>query len=65
MLFGGRVGDLCNGCFVGDFLRLEVVRVGVVVFGLQHWISLHSQPVAELVLGKIRSSVVLSGVPET
>ena len=19
MLFGGRIGDLCNGCFVGDF----------------------------------------------
>ena len=27
MLFGGRIGDLCNGCFDGDFLG--VVRVGV------------------------------------
>ena len=34
------------------------------LFGLQHWISPHSQPVAELVLGKIRPSVVFSGSPE-
>ena len=30
MLFGGQIGDLCNGCFVGDFAILGVVRVGVV-----------------------------------
>ena len=29
MLFGGRIGDLRNGCFVGDFALL-VVRVGVI-----------------------------------
>ena len=27
MLFGGRIGDLCNGCFDGDFVLLGVVRV--------------------------------------
>ena len=30
MLFGGRIGDLCNGCFTGDFALLEVIRVRVV-----------------------------------
>ena len=30
MLFGGRIGDLCNGCFNGDFALLGVVRVGVI-----------------------------------
>ncbi len=30
MLFGGRIGDLCNGRFVGDFALLGVVRVGVI-----------------------------------
>ena len=35
------------------------------LFGLQHWISPHSQPVAELVLGKIRLRVVSSGAPKT
>ena len=30
MLFGGRIGDLCNGCFDGDFSLLGVVRVGVI-----------------------------------
>ena len=30
MLFGGRIGDLCNGCFDGDFALLGVVRVGVI-----------------------------------
>ena len=29
MIFGGRIGDLCNGCFDGDFALL-VVRVGVI-----------------------------------
>ena len=29
MLFGGRIGDLCNGYFAGDFALLEV-RVGEV-----------------------------------
>ena len=29
MLFAGRIGDLCNDCFDGDFALLEVVRVGV------------------------------------
>ena len=29
MLFGGRIGDLCYGCFDGDFALLEV-RVGVI-----------------------------------
>ena len=44
---------------------LEWKIVHVFLFGLQHWISPHSQPVAELVLGKILPSVVLSGAPET
>ena len=35
------------------------------MFGLQRWISPHSQPVAGLVLGKIQPSVVFSGAPET
>ena len=35
------------------------------LFGLQHWISPHSQLVAELVLVKIRTRVVFSGAPET
>ena len=30
MLFGGRIGDLCNGCFDRDFALLGVVRVGVI-----------------------------------
>ena len=30
MLFGGRIGNSCNGCFVGDFALLGVVRVGLV-----------------------------------
>ena len=30
MLFGGRMGDLCNGCFVGYFALLGEVRVGVI-----------------------------------
>ena len=30
MLLGGRIGDLCNGCFVGDFALLGDVRFGVV-----------------------------------
>ena len=30
MLFVGRIGDLCNGCFDGDFALLGVVRVGVI-----------------------------------
>ena len=30
MLFGGRIGDLCNCCFDGDFALLGVVRVGVI-----------------------------------
>ena len=29
MLFGGRIVDLCNGCFYGDFTLL-VVHVGVI-----------------------------------
>ena len=37
MIFGGRIGDLCDGCFDGDFALLGVVRVGVInptcVFG--------------------------------
>ena len=69
MLFGGRIGDLCNGCFDGDFALLGVVRVGVIdrvfLFELQQWISPHSQLVAELVLGKFHPSVVFSGAPET
>ena len=28
MLYGGRIADLCNKCFVGDFALLGVVRVG-------------------------------------
>ena len=30
MLFSGRIGDLCNGRFDGDFALLGVVRVGVI-----------------------------------
>ena len=34
MLFGGRIGDLCKGCFLGfsflNFTLLEVVCIGVV-----------------------------------
>ena len=30
MLFGGRIRDLCNGCFDGDFAILGVVRVRVI-----------------------------------
>ena len=30
MHFGGRIGDLCNGCFDGDFAIFGVVRVGVI-----------------------------------
>ena len=29
MLSGGRIRDLCNGCFDGDFALLGVVHVGV------------------------------------
>ena len=69
MLFGGRIGDLCNGCFDGDFALLGVVRVGVIdrvfLFELEHWISPHSQLVAELVLGKIHRNVIFSGASET
>ena len=64
-LFGGQIGDLCNGCFIGgDFVLLGVVvHVGVVdptcfLLGLPHWISPHSQLVDEQVLGKIRPSIV-------
>ena len=35
------------------------------LFELQHWISPHSQLVADLVLGKIHRNVVFSGAPET
>ena len=28
--FGGRIGDLCNGCLDGDFALLGVVRIGVI-----------------------------------
>ena len=70
ILFGGRIGDLCNGCFDGDFTLLGVVRDGVidptcVLCGRQHWISLYSQIVAGLVLGKMQLSVFFSGAPET
>ena len=70
MFFGGRIGDLCNGCLDGDFTLLGVVRDGVidlmcVFFGLQHWISPHSQLVTGLVLVKIQLSVDFSGSPET
>ena len=30
MLFGGQTGDLCNSCFAGDFVLLEVVCIGVI-----------------------------------
>ena len=30
MLFGGRIDDLCNGCFDGDSALLGVVHVGVI-----------------------------------
>ena len=30
MLFGGRIGDLCNGFFDEDFALLGIVRVGVI-----------------------------------
>ena len=30
MLFGGRIGDLRNGCFDGGFSLLGVVRVGAI-----------------------------------
>ena len=57
MVFGGQIGDLCDGCFDGDFALLAVVHVRVILrvflFGLQQWISRHSQLVTELVLGKI------------
>ena len=70
MLFGGRIGDLCNGCFVGDFALLGVVRVGMVdstcVFVWTTTFDLSPfQPFAELVPSKIRPSVVFSGAPET
>ena len=29
-LLGGQIGDLCNGCFDGDFALLWIVRVGVI-----------------------------------
>ena len=70
MLVGGQIGDLCNDCFVGDFALLGVVCFRVVdcmcVFVWTTTLDLpHSQPVAELVLGKIRQSVVVSGATET
>ena len=33
--------------------------------GVQHWISLHSKPFAEMVIGKIRPNVIFSDAPET
>ena len=30
MFFGGRIGDLCNGYFDGDFALLGAVSVGVI-----------------------------------
>ena len=30
MLSGGQIGDLCNGCFDGDFALLGVLCVGVI-----------------------------------
>ena len=30
ILFRGRIVDLCNGCFDGDFAPLGVVCVGVI-----------------------------------
>ena len=72
MIFGGWIGDLRNSCFVGDFALLGLLRVGVVdptrffFFCLDYHIrSLHFQPIAELVLGKIRPSVIFSGASET
>ena len=63
MVFDERIEDLCMRCFIeGDFVFLRgVVRVGVVnpmlVFA---WTILldFSYHVAELVLGKIRQSVM-------
>ena len=53
MLFGGRIGDLCNGCFEGDFTLLGVVCVGVVnptcVFCLDY--NIESLPIPNLLLG--------------
>ena len=34
------------------------------LFGLQHWVFPHSQPVAKLVLGEIQLSIVLPGALE-
>ena len=63
MPFGGWIGDLCNGCFDGDFALL-VVRVGVIdVFCLDY--NIGSLAIRNLVLGKIQPSVVFSGTPET
>ena len=67
-LFAGLICDLYNGCLVGDFEPLGVVRAGVIrvlLFGIQHCISPLSQPVTVLVLGKIRPSVVFAGALET
>ena len=68
MHFGGRIGDLCNRCFDGDFALLRVVRVGAIdsmcVFVWTTTLDLSLFP-TELVLGKIQPSVVFSGAPET
>ena len=70
MPFGGRIGHSCNGCFVGDFALLKVVRVGVIeppcVFVWTTILDLsHSQPIAELVLGPIQPSVDFSSASKT
>ena len=44
---------------------MEWLILRVFLLELQHWISPHSQLVAELVLGKIHPNVVPSGAPET
>ena len=63
------LGTYLTAVLLGDFILLGVVHVEVVDpkcvwFGLQHCISPHSQPIAELVLGKIRTIIVFSGAPE-
>ena len=65
MLSGGRIGDLCNGCCDGEFALFGVVRVGVIDPTCFVLTKTRSQRVTELVLGKIRPSVVFSGAPET
>ena len=48
MLFGERIGDACNSCFVEDFALSEVVGVGVVdptcVFAWTTTLNLSSFP---------------------